>query len=118
LRKAVYTGSSEKPTGETVCVSAGLDLFFTVLAAGFCGFMAERCVLLSWENEIVGLPHRNTLLQDGIRQYGLGGVYIAPVDPHAYGGTRRSATQRSIGHMCGNLTCGIQPRANTRLLQF
>jgi hypothetical protein len=114
----VYTGSSEKPTGETVCVSAGLDLFFTVLAAGFCGFMAERCVLLSWENEIVGLPHKNTLLQDGIRQIGLGGVYVAMVNPHEYGRSRRRSTQASIGHFRGNLTMGIKSAANTRLLQF
>jgi hypothetical protein len=114
----VYTGSSEKPTGETVCVSAGLDLFFTVLAAGFCGFMTERCVMLSWENEIVGLPHRNTLLQDGIRSFGLGGVYIGDVNSAGYGHARRHSVERSIGHFRCNLTLGIKNDGKTRLLQF
>ncbi|WP_448131140.1 hypothetical protein [Stenotrophomonas rhizophila] len=114
----MYTGSSEKPTGETVCVSAGLDLFFTVLAAGFCGFMTERCVMLSWENEIVGLPHRNTLLQDGIRSFGLGGVYIGDANSAEYGRAPRDLPWRSIDRFHCNVTSGIKRRGKTRLLQF
>ncbi|MNY82063.1 hypothetical protein D3C86_2239610 [compost metagenome] len=43
MRKAVYTGSREKPAVTATSDSTGLLLFFTVLAAVFCGFMAERC---------------------------------------------------------------------------
>jgi hypothetical protein len=95
-----------------------LDLFFTVLAAGFCGFMAERCVMLSWENEIVGLPHRNTLLQDGIRSFGLGGVYIGDANSAGYGHAGRPRVQRSVGRVHCNVTSGIKRREKTRLLQF
>ena len=66
--------------------------------------------MLSWENEIVGLPHRNTLLQDGIRSFGLGPVYIGTINSAEYGSTHRGFIRRSIGRFRCHLTLAIKRR--------
>ncbi|MCS4230888.1 hypothetical protein M2410_001616 [Stenotrophomonas chelatiphaga] len=96
MRKAVYTGSSEKPVAGTSWVSAVAGLVFTVLTADFCDFMAERVVLPSWENEIVALLQEKALLQDGICRYGLGAVYMDAKAAH----TVRARTAAAIDVTC------------------
>ncbi len=47
---------------------------FHGLGCGFLRFHGRAARLLSWENEIVALPHEKALLQDGITRFGFAAV--------------------------------------------
>ncbi len=49
-------------------------LVFHGLGCGFLRFHGRAMRLLSWENEIVALPHEKALLQDGITRFGFAAV--------------------------------------------
>jgi hypothetical protein len=80
--------------------------------------MAERCVLLSWKNEIVALWAENALLQDGIRFFGWVAFTSHPAMRRSMESDTFHAMSHSIGTLRGNLKAAGRTVPKAMLLQF